>query len=93
MRARRRLFRPVVHRLLEGLLRGLLLVGIDDLIGGLALLFERDRDIERKFVHVGHRLDLRPGAVGQRIRLAPGAVVRTASARCRPPAGAPRWTR
>ena len=48
------------------LLRGLLLVGIGDLIGGLGLLFERDRDIERKFVHVRHRLDLRLGALGQR---------------------------
>ena len=34
--ARRRLFAPIVHRLLIDLLRGLLLIGIGDLIGALA---------------------------------------------------------
>ncbi len=63
--ARGRLLAAIVHRLLVHLLRGLLLVGIGDLIGRFALLLESDRDIEREFMGIRHRLDLRLGRRGQ----------------------------
>ncbi len=56
--ARRGLPGAVVHGLLIDLLRRLLLLGISDLVGGLALLIERHRDVEWKAMHVRHRLDL-----------------------------------
>ena len=60
----RRLFGAIVHGLLERLLRGFLLVRIGGLVGRPGLLLERHRDIERQFMHVRHRLDLRLGARG-----------------------------
>jgi hypothetical protein len=62
--AGRCLFRPVIHRLLIDLLRGLPLLGVGDLVGGLRLLVERHHNVERQLVDIGHGLDLRPCGVG-----------------------------
>jgi hypothetical protein len=58
-RARLRLPHPLVHRLLIDLLRGLLLVGVGDLVGALGLCIERRHDVAKRLVHIPHCLDLR----------------------------------
>lgn len=63
--ARYRLSAPIVHGLLISLLRGLLQVGIGNLVGSLALLIKCYRDVERKLVNIRHGLDLFLSRIGQ----------------------------
>ena len=93
MRARGGLLGAIVHRLLIDLLRGLSLIGIGDLIGALGLRVKCDRNVERKLVHVRHRLDLGFDGVGQRRIRRRDAIAPATSARCRGLANAPRSMR